>query len=318
MRRATFQFLLDIASQTQRHSVEQNTFRQLVYFGASADGAIYEPAASVDATHRGWRLYQAREYYAFALNAMWYHLCDWGIEQAGEVRPVPLSRLWQYIEESLNLDRLAERLKLRKPHLTAQSGFQQLLEWIQGVVGASESQFDSYCRFDSPIQEDRLYNLANENRTEADVMIAGMVVMLALVYLRFGGPNLGHKPEWSIALMGADRRLSLDGFVKELRRRLKSGPITVEEIVRWLYTDYIILQHQLVATSKLPENTFRFQREGDHLRFFYLENPLGFTDSRYFALSTTIHELGLCGDVHQSTHRLTTDGKELLAQGDLS
>ncbi len=75
---------------------------------------------------------------------------------------------------------------------------------------------------------------------------------------------------------------------------------------------------QLVAASKLPENTFRFQREGDRMRFFRLENGLGFTDSRFHALSTTIHELGLCGNLYQPLHSLTQDGKRLWAEGDLT
>jgi len=84
-----------------------------------------------------------------------------------------------------------------------------------------------------------------------------------------------------------------------------------------MYADSIILQHQLVASSKLPDNTFRFQREGNRLRFYRFENPLEFMDSRFFALSTTIHELGLCADCAQPTHPLTSDGMTLLTEGDL-
>ena len=117
--------------------------------------------------------------------------------------------------------------------------------------------------------------------------------------------------------MGADGRLSLDGFVKSLHHRLTRQASTIADVARWLYDEYIIQQHLTVATSKLPENTFRFQREGHRLRFVNLYNSLQFNDSRFDALSTTLHELGLCGDLQLASHPLTTDGAQLLATGNL-
>ena len=134
----------------------------------------------------------------------------------------------------------------------------------------------------------------------------------------FEQPDLWLQSEWAISRMGADGRLSVDGFVKTMHRRLQSGGISIGEITRWLFGDYIILQHQLVANSKLPDNTFRFQREGDRLRFYNLWNSLTFMDSRFDALSTTLHELGLCGDFRRPSHPLTTDGQRLLADGNLA
>ena len=141
--------------------------------------------------------------------------------------------------------------------------------------------------------------------------------MLALIILRFVQPDLWLRPEWTISRMGADGRLSVDGFVKAMLRRLQRARTLIGDIARWLYADYIILQHQLVATSKLPDNTFRFRREGNRLRFYKLENTLGFMNSRFDALSTTIHELGLCGDLRRPDHPLTPDGQRLLVEGDL-
>jgi len=148
-------------------------------------------------------------------------------------------------------------------------------------------------------------------------MVAGMLTMLALTYLRFGHPERWGEADWDISRMGADGRLSVDGFVRTLQRKLRSGPVTIGETVRWLLEDYVILQHQLVATGKLPENTFRFQREGQRLHFYALENSLSFMNSRFDALSTTLHELGLCGDLRQVDHSLTADGQQLLEEGDL-
>jgi hypothetical protein len=62
IRRATLRFLLDLASQTIGTSVNEDTFRQLVYFRAHPNGATYEPRDGIERTARRWRLYQAREY----------------------------------------------------------------------------------------------------------------------------------------------------------------------------------------------------------------------------------------------------------------
>ena len=79
----------------------------------------------------------------------------------------------------------------------------------------------------------------------------------------------------------------------------------------------MILQHQLIASGKLPENTFRLRREGDRMRFYSFQNSLLFADSRFDALSTTVHELGFCGDIRLPEHPLTDDGQRLLEEGDL-
>ena len=73
-RRASLRMMLDIAEQTQDHPLEQDRFRQLIYFGASESGASSDPIEEVKATHGKWRLYQAREYYALALNALWWRV----------------------------------------------------------------------------------------------------------------------------------------------------------------------------------------------------------------------------------------------------
>ncbi|HIE54153.1 MAG TPA: hypothetical protein EYP90_03040 [Chromatiaceae bacterium] len=317
-RRATFQFLLDIADQTQGHAVDQDTYRQLIYFHAADNGSSYRPCEHMTLTHARWRQYQVREYYSFALNAMWDYLCHWGLSHHGDFRPLPTSLFWEHLVEALDFNRLAGRFNIPSPGISGESGFQQLLGWLTSLAGADGLEFDEACGLQTPVHEHRLYSLALGHRIEPDVMVAGMVTMLAVIYLRFGHPECWQRPEWEIAKMGRAGRLPLHGFIQDLRQRIQGGPITINEIARWLYRDYIMLQHQVVATQKLPDNTFRFRREGTRLQFYNLENRLSFMDSRYDALSTMIHELGLCGNLYHLDHPLTADGRLLLERGDLS
>lgn len=224
---------------------------------------------------------------------------------------------WQYLRETLNFNALATLLKLPKPDLDADNSFADLLQWVQTIIGSDQANFDAICTLDAPVQEQKLYLFAGKKLTKPHVVVAGMVLLLSLIYLRFGQSEQWRDPAWEISRLGEDGRLSFHHFIQTIRQRLERRSTTIEEVAQWLYKDYIILQHQLVATSKWPENTFRFQREGNRLRFYRLKTPVNFTDSRFNALNTSIHELGLCGDLTQPVHHLTVEGRQLLAEGDV-
>lgn len=318
-RRSTFLLFLDIAKKTQGYTLTQEFFRQLIYFKSAENGVTYNPKESIVDTYKRWRLYQAREYYAFALNAMWDYFCYWGLINHGDVRPLHITSFWNHLDEALNFDLLVNNPSVPDFALTSASGFTSLLDWLQYAIGAKGpgSTFDAACNLQSPIQENYLYQLSLTDRNNPNKMIAGMITMLALIYLRFGDTDTWQQPEWEISRMGSNDRLSVHEFIQHLRRQLSIGPVTIGEITRWLYNNYIILQHQAIAAHKLPDNTFRFRREGSQLRFFNLQNTLSFMDSRFDALSTVVHELGLCGNLSEIDHPLTDDGEHLLREGDL-
>lgn len=186
------------------------------------------------------------------------------------------------------------------------------MRWLQESAGSDGSNFDFSCTIESPVNEHRLYLLTRETYIEPTAMVAGMLAMLALIVLRFGDPDHWMEPEWEISKMGSDGRLSVAGFLRSMRNRIRGGSISIRTVAEWLLHDYIILQHQIVATGKLPDNTFRFQREGERISFFRLENRLEFMDSRFDAIGTTVHELGLCGDLRLPDHGLTASGRALL------
>jgi hypothetical protein len=304
--------LLDIADQTDGHPVDQPAFRQLLFFGTASNGASYQPREDLADTHARWRLYQAREYYAFALTGMFVHLCDWGIDNGGDLRPLSLDALAEHIQAGLDFDRLAELLDVAAPALNGTATFSVLLDRLASVVGANEESFDHRCGLDASLSENALYSLGTSSGEPAS-RIAGGVTMLASLFLRFGRPERWMSPAWTaVSRCGEDGRLSVHGFMRSLRARLHAGSPTIIDIAQWLMTDYVLRQHQIVATSKLPENTFRFERDGTRLRFHRQYNRLAFSDSRFDALSTTAHELGLCGPFGAAEHGLTQAGRDLL------
>ncbi|MCB0037311.1 MAG: hypothetical protein KDE51_24940, partial [Anaerolineales bacterium] len=314
-RRATFRLLLDLINQTVDSPLNQDVFRQLIYFQAAHKGSTYTPRDGVRSVAREWRLYQAREYYAFALNGFFRYLCHWGQDTGGDIRPKRMDEVWSHLEDALDFATLARRFELAEPQLNSQSSFSALLGWLRSLVPTAG--LDTPYDVSAPLHEHKLVMQADQHDT-ADVLVAGMMTMMGLIYNRFGDPTLRDEPEWRIARMGENGRLSMNRFLTQLRRLLRGGDVTIMEVTRWLFRDYVLIQHQAFANAKLPDNTFRFQREGNYLRFYRQSAPLGFTNSRFEALTMTLHELGLCGDVAQIPHTLSNDGQKLLDEGDIA
>lgn len=317
-RRSTFRFLLDLIGQTNGYALDEDVYRQLIYFQTADNGAVYRPQESVLDTFRRWRLYQAREYYAFALNALWCYLCDWGLSQRGDIHPIPLTDLWRHLEAVLTFDTLAQQCGVSPPRFTAHSSFSDLVAWLRYLLGAPAPSLHDPFSIAHPLHEHHLYRHALAHRRQPWAMVAGMIAMLGLMQVRFGEPDLWQASAWEIAQQGANGRLSMDRYLRRLRHKLTGGDQSILDITHWLYRDYIILQHQTIASRKLPDNTYRFQREGNRLRFHNLNNSLGFMNSRFEALTTTLHGLGLCGDVSYAEHPLTPDGQVFLAEGELT
>jgi hypothetical protein len=105
-------------------------------------------------------------------------------------------------------------------------------------------------------------------------------------------------------------------FMHLLNQRLLRDP-TIADLTQWLIEDFVIVQHERVATAKLPDDTYRVRRVGDSLRVLAKETPAVFNDSRFTALSTTVHELGWVTTFREPGRKLTPSGRALLTEGDL-
>ena len=91
------------------------------------------------------------------------------------------------------------------------------------------------------------------------------------------------------------------------------------EVARWITLDYVISQHERVATAKLATtgDTFRFRREAGRLRFFPKDAEVGMNDSRFNALATFLFELGWSAYLYEPDHGLSVEGEAVHAEGDL-
>jgi len=314
-RRKTFMFFLDLINKIQNTAITDDIFRQIIYFKTTINSNEYEPDPGVRDNYYKWRLYQAREYYGFALNSMWFYLCNWGSKKSNFI-PIEVEEFWTHISKELNLKNFSNLSNTPVSSLKHNSKFADLLNWIKNLNSISKN-FDAECNINDPINEYKLYNLVKSNNESLEFTVFGTLIILSLIYLRFEiiPPEL--KDLWFISKMGGRERLSLDYFIKSLKKKLNNKDITIIEVIKWIFLEFVIEQHIKIASNKLPQNTFRFIKEGNKIVFFDIENSdTDFNTSRFEAISTTIHELGLCSNFNETQHNLTHDGLTIV-NGDL-
>ena len=316
-RKETFRLFLDIIDQVPTTSINQDLFRQIIYFQHTINGYSYTPRESTREFYIRWRLYQAREYYAYALNALFNYFCDWGLSNNGAIHAVPIGEFWIHIEENFNLKDVSNIYGIEDPNIDISNRFTDLLVWLENLVVRNDISLVGEYSINTPINEYQLYKISRSQEENFEKLLIGMILMLSIIFIRFRKTEFREYPEWEISKMGFRERLSVDRYIKSVKRLIEKNEITIRDFIRWIYSDYIIRQHQFIATRKLPDNTFRFQRSGNELKFNNLENPLSFMDSRFEAISTTIYELGLCNDFGSEKTQLSPNGRRLLEHGDV-
>jgi hypothetical protein len=316
-RRASLRFFLDLSAVTDGVPVDQDMFRRLIYFRDLGDGLQYVPRAEVARTARRWRLYQAREYYSLALNRLWALLSAWGAERsaAGAVS-VPVGDWWSWLDSALDLGPVGGRLGVGDPSISSSAPLADLADWITAIAGTGANVDDIWPQ-NSALTEDRLASWRAASLDDP-ALAAAMIALLLLIRERVGRParQIQIGEDMDILAAGGAERLAMTRFFDRARRAIMAGA-TIGEFARSLVLDFVIRQHERVAMSKLPDDTFRFRRDGDRLRFSTLRAEAGFNDSRFTAVSTIVAELGLDGGLQSADHALATAGASLFTTGHL-
>ena len=315
-RRETLRLVLDLSGTAQPAAIGQSEFRQLVYF-RRLEEAEYVPRKDLTRVARRWRLYQAREYFAFAFNRLFGWVVRKGqLESDAGLTIVSMSRLWEMVDNALNGNTFDKKAKLEAGGIGATTVAAAFVDQLTTRLDLGGS-VDAVWPRDALIDEHALYESCN-NTTDDDETLVAMIALLLLIHRRVGTPSrIADLLDDRLLLSeGGALRIGMARFFHQFTKRLMAGH-SLSEFARWILKDYVIVQHERVATAKLPDDTFRVRRVGDGLQFFVRETPAAFNDSRFTALSTTAHELGFVSTLRDPERTLTQDGRLLLTTGDL-
>jgi hypothetical protein len=316
-RRNTLRLILDLSQTRQEVSFGRTQFRELVYFRALED-ARYEPQSDLVTMARRWRIYQAREYFSFAFNRLFGWVVRRGLQESADgLSLVPAGRLWDLIDDALdNNEFAADRGLGDQTVVNAGTPAAAFIDVLSSIVDLTPGLDAPWPRA-GLLDEHALYDWGQNVDDDAETVVA-MLALLLLLYRRFGIPNRAAEltTDQDLIAEGRSTRIGMSRFFTLMHRKVMAGA-TMSVLARWVIQDFVIVQHERVATSKLPDDTFRLRRVGDHIRFFVQEAPARFNDSRFDALSTTVHELGLVSALRDPARTLTPAGRQFLRDGDL-
>jgi hypothetical protein len=151
------------------------------------------------------------------------------------------------------------------------------------------------------------------------MLIARALRILGQLFLRFYPLHQTNDPIWrEVAKL---RRLALTKYLDDFTYHLQTPAWSVGDWLRWLYRDYLISQHEIIALQKLrynQYNTFKFYyRDGcftwAHNPTDYRE-PLRYPGIRLYNGLTMLIDLGLIEEDRENACRLTNDGYVHLAR----
>ena len=174
-RRASLRMLIDIAHEADG-PISQNDFRQFIYFRGTTDGRTWTPSDlptsdeqwTIPDASRRWRMYQAREFHAYAINSIWSWLVDWGIGRGGVSRPPKTSDAIDALIQSLDFERLAEALGISEMPISTATTIedaQRKLRVLGGEPEIAPTMDESWngrpYDLDAPLTEWSLYETAH-------------------------------------------------------------------------------------------------------------------------------------------------------------
>ncbi|PXW30399.1 UNVERIFIED_CONTAM: hypothetical protein DES50_108209 [Williamsia faeni] len=316
-RRQTLRLLLDLSQTGQDDGISEHTFRVLIYF-RQIDGVRYKAQADLAGVARRWRLYQAREYFAFAFNRLLGWLVRQGAHESGEGLVVlPLTRIWELVDDALDSNDFAKQTRMGNVRVRSSTSAVRFADLLASRVDLKPDLDDVWPPHQT-LDERALFEWCSNDIDDAETLVA-MLALVLLIYRRIWLPgrieNLGEDEQ--LLAEGDSLRIGMLRFFEKLTKRLMAGA-TLSELARWLIHDFVIVQHERVATAKLPDDTFRLRRVGDSVQFFpHQTADAKLNNSRYGALSTTAHELGLVSSLRDPQRKLTMAGRQLLTKGDL-
>lgn len=306
-RRLTLGLLLDLVGQSSDVPFAAG-LRSALYLGQFVPERPYQPAEALADIAFRWRMVQIRHSYTSALQALW---------------SVFLDRLRTETNQYFTFEQFMGWAIAHLPPGHSDLPVNDYLDHLCADVGLAASwaeaapDFGSACQAASSVDELTLYDEILSAGRDPAILIPNALQVLGQLFLRHYDLAQQNDPRW---LDMADKpRLPMSHFFTEVSGHLQSPTWRVTDALRWLYRDYLLGQHEIIALQKLRQNeydTFKFYYRDGY--FVWAGNPPDFKEPlrmpglRLTNTLTMLVDLGLVIRDEAGVCCLTDDGRHYL------
>jgi hypothetical protein len=237
-----------------------------------------------------WAALIAKEYLQEGLSSIWARVCQQGLahQPVEGFDPIELDTFLQHELIEVNALNLPSGLITVTPDMPLDEFEQAVLESIPTDT----------------LEELRAWT------ADQDSAVAGLALVLAL-WSRLPDPS-DTPPGWGrVGSQRSEHQQGLLAFYRQFDSYRRNHP-TLDDAIAWIARRYVLVPHESIAYSKLPNFTFRFRWEQGRLRFYDLDpNRFGLTDIRRDAFSRISEDVGLWTE-EDGIPILTPDGRQFI------
>lgn len=312
-RRKTLQMMLEISVQTARCPLNEDLFRQLVLYRSAmleegGSGIVrFRPGSDLKDVSRYWRISQLREMFNWSLNGIWRWVAVWGAENGGEIGPVPLREL----------ESAVRRLDLQSLRGITCSPSRPIGELVEQLSSAAEitQKLDGEWKLQARISEISILRHVESDSMPPRKELAHLFSMYLLALLRVKDVVMDEIDTKMIREGGA-KRIGMASALRALERDISSGR-SIAEVVLRVITESVVTQHERIAIAKLPDDTFRFRRDGSTINFFGQTHEYRPNDSRYRSIASACGDLRWTTYMDEGNRKLSEEGEMFRTTGDV-
>jgi hypothetical protein len=252
-----------------------------------------------------WKMVQVRHAYTSALQALWAVFLD-------HLRNIP-DQGFAFAEFA---DWVTARLTPEQSKMPTSAYLNHLCDKV-GLPASWQEAAESFadvCQEASGIDEITLYHQLLDSDREPGVLVSLALQIMSQLFLRFYPLAQSDHPIW--VEMANHPRLPLAQLFTDLTYYVQSPTWTVGDFLTWLYRDYIVGQHEVIALQKLRQNdydTFKFYYRNGQFSWAYnppdYKEPLRYPGLRLYNGLSMLIDLGLVVEDTDGVCALTADGQ---------